>query len=57
MRVNVEKLKSVNEAKKFEKPKGKLTPVQHHGLSQTAGRFCDAGPKVCETTKPLAWDV
>jgi hypothetical protein len=28
-----------------------------HGRSQTAGSFFDAGPKVWETTKPLACEV
>ena len=32
-------------------------PQSHHGLSHTAGSFCEAGPYVCETTKPLACDV
>jgi hypothetical protein len=27
------------------------------GRSQTAGRSREASPYVCETTKPLAWDV
>lgn len=30
---------------------------KHHLASHAGGRFADSGPKVWETTNPLAWEV